>query len=55
MGIMDTLRRSLAKLVMRTSGDQAKTECRNLHLCTGLEDGMEGAAHAVEKRRRERT
>ena len=55
MGIMDTLRQSLAKLVMRTSGDQAKTECRNIHLCTGLEDGMEGAAHTVEKRRRERT
>ena len=42
-----TLRLVLAKLVMREAGDQAKTACDNLQLCTVLEDGIEGATHAV--------
>ena len=54
VGTGETLRRSLAKLVMRASGYQAKTVCGNLELCTGLESGIEGATHAVVHRRRER-
>ena len=56
MGIGETLRRALAKLVMRVEREQAKTACGNLHLCAGLEAGIEGETHAVgQKRRPERT
>ena len=54
MGIGDTLRRALAKLVMRAAGDQAKTECGKLQLCRGLKAGIEGATHAVGQLRLER-
>ena len=54
VGIGETLRRALAKLVMRAAGDQAKTSCGNLHLCAGLEAGIEGATHAVGQSRLER-
>ena len=54
MGIRETLCRALAKLVMRAAGDQAKTVCVNLQLCTGLEARIEGATHAVGQRRVER-
>ena len=47
MWIGETLCRSLATLVMRASGDQAKMACGNLQLCTGLEAGIEGATHSV--------
>ena len=47
MGIADTLRRALAKLVMRAAGDQAKTACGNIQLFPGLEAGIEGATHYV--------
>ena len=47
MGIGETLRRALAKLVMRAAGEQAKTACGNLQLCAGLEAGIEGATHTV--------
>ena len=47
MGIGETLRRDLAKLVMRAAGDQAKTACGNLQLCAGLKSGIEGATHDV--------
>ena len=49
MVIRETLRRALAKLVMRAAGDQAKTACSNLQLCAGLEAGIEGATHAVRQ------
>ena len=55
MGIGETLRQDLAKLVMRASGDQAKTACGNVHMCTGLEAGIEVSTHAMGKKRRERT
>ena len=42
VGIGETLRQALAKLVMRAAGDQAKTVCGNLYLCAGLEAGIEG-------------
>ena len=54
MGIGETLCRSLAKLVMRAVGYQAKTACGNLQLCAGLEASIEGDTHAVVQRRIER-
>ena len=54
VGIGEALLRDLAKLVVRAAGDQAKTACGNLQLCAGLEAGIEGATHAVGKRRLER-
>ena len=51
IGIGETLGWDLAKLVMRAAGDQAKTACGNLQLCTGLEVGIEGATHSVGQRR----
>ena len=51
VGIGETLRRALAKLIMRAAGDQAKTACGNLQLCAGLEAGIEGATHAMGQRR----
>ena len=50
MGIGETLRWALAKLVMRAVGGQAKTACGNLELCAGLEADIEGDAHAVGHR-----
>ena len=47
VGIGERLRQALAKLVMRTAGDQANTVCGNLQLCAGLEAGIEGTTHAV--------
>ena len=54
MGIGETLRQDLTKLVMRAAGEQAKTACGNLQLCAGLEAGIEGATRAVGQRRVER-
>ena len=47
VGIGETLRLALAKLVMRSAGGQAKTVRGNLKLCAGLEAGIEGDTHAV--------
>ena len=54
MGIGETLRRALAKLVMRAAKYQAKTACGNLQLCAGLKAGIEGSTHAIRQRRLER-
>ena len=54
VGIRETLRRALAKLVMREAGDLAKTVCGNLQLCACFEAGIEGATHAVGQSRLER-
>ena len=51
VGIGETLRRALAKLVMRAAGDQAKTACGNLQLCAGLKTGIEGATQDVGQMR----
>ena len=51
VGIGETLRQDLAKLIMRESEDQAKTACGNMQLCAGLEAGIEGDKHAVGHRR----
>ena len=54
VGIGETLHQALAKLVMRVAGEQEKMACGNLHLCAGLEDGIEGVTHDVGQRRVER-
>ena len=54
VGIGETLRRAVAKLVMRAAGDQAKIVCDNLQMCAGLEAGIEGSTHDVVQRRLER-
>ena len=43
MGIWETLYWDLAKLVMREAGYQVKPACGNLHMCTVLDAGIEGA------------
>ena len=53
VGIGETLRRDLAKIVMRADGGQAKTACVNLQLCSDLKSGIEGATYAVGQRRLE--
>ena len=55
MGIGETLSLALDKLVMRAAEDQGKTACGNLHLCVGLEAGIEGATHAIGQWRLEMT
>ena len=54
VGIGETIRRALAKIVMRAAGDQVKKACGNLQLCAGLKAGIEGATHAVGQRILER-
>ena len=54
VGIGETLRQALAKLVMRAAGKQAKTACGNLQMCAGLEAGIERATHAIGQSRVER-
>ena len=54
MGIGVTLRRALAKLVMKEEGEQAKTSCGNLQLCAGLKDSIKGTTHDVVQRILER-
>ena len=54
VGIGKTIRRALAKLVIRTAGDQAKKGGGNLQLCADLEASIEVANHAVGQRRLER-
>ena len=42
VGIRKTIRRDLAKLIMRTAGDHEKTACDNINLCAGFEAVIEG-------------
>ena len=53
IGIGETLRHAIAKLVIRVAGDQAKTVCGSLQLGAGLEAVIEGSTHTVSQRRRE--
>ena len=50
-GIGETLRRALAKIVMRASGGQAKIACGNIQLCAGLKAVIEGATHTMGQKR----
>ena len=52
MGIGETLRRALAKLVMRAAKDQVNTVFGNLQLFTGLEARIEGAHYRGYRRGR---
>ena len=52
--IGETLRQAMPKLVMRATGDQAKTTYGNLQLCAGLEADIEGETHSVGKKRLDR-
>ena len=54
VGIGETLRQAITKLIIKTVGDQAKAACGSLQLCAGLEAGIEEANHAVTKRQQER-
>ena len=54
VGIGETLRQALAKLLMRVAGDQTKTACGYLHLCAGLEIRIEGSTHSMGQWRLER-
>ena len=54
VGIWKTLHRALAKIVMRSAGDQANTACGNLQQFPGLKASIEGATHAVGQRRLKR-
>ena len=40
---------------MRAAGDQAKTACGNLQLCSGLKDRIEGEKNAVGQNKSERS
>ena len=53
--IEETLLRVLTKIVKREAGDQTKIACGNLHMCTGLEEDIEGITHAVGQRQRKIT
>ena len=55
MGIGETLRQDLFKLVIRAAGYQAKTACGNIQICAGLEAGIVGSTHAVGQQRLERS
>ena len=54
MGIGETLRRHLAKLVMRAARNQAKTVCDNLQVLAGLKAIIKGETHAVGQQRLDR-
>ena len=54
VGIRERIRWALSKLIIWEAGDKAKTVCRNLQLCAGLEAGIEGETHTMGQRQRER-
>ena len=47
VGIGETLRHAIAKLVMRAAGDQAKTVCGSNQMCAGLEVDIDRVTHAM--------
>ena len=52
--IGETLLHAIAKLLMRSAGDQVKKVCGILQLCAGLEAGIEGDTHSMARRQHER-
>ena len=54
MKIRETLFQALAKLILITAGEQAKTVWGNLHLYAVLDAGIEGETHDVGGSKRER-
>ena len=47
VGIGETIRRAISKLVMRAAGDQAKTACGSIQLFAGIDNGIKGATYTV--------
>ena len=47
VGIGESLRRLLAKSVVKIAGAQAMQAAGNLNLCAGLPAGIEGAVHSI--------
>ena len=54
VGIGETLRRALTKLVLGLVEDQVKVSCSNLHIFAGLEAVIKGVKHAVRQSRNRR-
>ena len=54
MGIGETLRQALAKIILIAAGDQAKMACGKFQMCEGLEAIIEEVYYAVGERMRER-
>ena len=54
VGIGETLRQALAKLVMRSAGEQEKMAYGNLQLFAGPKSHIEGTTHIVRQKRLER-
>ena len=50
LGIGEIWRRAIAKCALRACGADAKAACGSTNLCAGLEAGIEGALHSVNKR-----
>ena len=50
LGIGEIYHRLWAKLVIKDCGSQAKLSCGTSQLCAGLEAGIEGAIHSVNKK-----
>ena len=48
MGIGESLRRLMAKLVLATTGHQATAACGIDNLCAGLPAGIEGSVHTLQ-------
>ncbi len=49
ISIGESYRRLWARLVISQTRDQAKAACNTTELCAGLEDGIDGAIHAVRQ------
>ena len=47
VGIGESIRRLLAKCVVKIAGSEAMQAASNLNLCAGLPAGIEGAVHAL--------
>jgi hypothetical protein len=48
VGVGGTWRRSLAKCVLKVTGNEAKEACGINQLCAGLEGRIEGGTHAIQ-------
>ena len=53
LGIGEVWRRAMAKCVLVSCGEGAKSACGSVQLCAGVEAGIEAAMHAVKSRAEE--
>ena len=49
LGIGESIRRLMAKCVLKCVGDRATDACGNYNLCAGLKAGIEGAVHVIRE------